>query len=510
MALAARREEAQERKDRLDALRTRVERAQSARRRAGYEELNARVQAQELLCRRLEEGCEGLPEESALHQLQKQLDGAEDALRTAQMEAAFGSAEVEKPAMSPVFDGLTGEEAEEKAAQDVEDFKTLQSARAPKKLPALLVCLLAAAAGAGLCFVQLYAGLAVAGAGLLTFAAALIVLGRKTAQARERQHQAELIPARYGVKTCEEITAMAARYAASMREYSEKKAASDAQKAEFTASVDAIRAKLDALCAQVRAFAPDSQSVTECRTAVATAIRARERLTSECRTRDAMRQQSRSMQLLLDGSEEAASEDAEALRYDPQEVTRQLEQAAQELSTLTAQLAHKRGQISAQGDAVQLEAELEQLREQLDEARNTDLALDYALSALKKADETLRSRFSPQITAEAGTILAELTGGKYPNVLLEPNMSLSVREDGGTVMRPAAAMSCGTADQMYLALRLAMCRRLLPSDAPLVLDDALVNFDDNRMALALAVLRREATQRQIIFFSCHRRESEAF
>ena len=510
MALAARREEAQERKDRLDALRTRVERAQSARRRAGYEELNARVQAQELLCRRLEEGCEGLPEESALRQLQKQLDSAEDALRTAQMEAAFGSAEVEKPTTPPVFDGLTGEEAEEKAAQDVEVFKTLQSARAPKKLPALLVCLLAAAAGAGLCFVQLYAGLAVAGAGLLTFAAALIVLGRKTAQARERQHQAELIPARYGVKTCEEITAMAARYAASMREYSEKKAASDAQKAEFTASVDAIRAKLDALCAQVRAFAPDSQSVTECRTAVATAIRARERLTSECRTRDAMRQQSRSMQLLLDGSEEAASEDAEALRYDPQEVTRQLEQAAQELSTLTAQLAHKRGQISAQGDAVQLEAELEQLREQLDEAQNTDLALDYALSALKKADETLRSRFSPQITAEAGTILAELTGGKYPNVLLEPNMSLSVREDGGTVMRPAAAMSCGTADQMYLALRLAMCRRLLPSDAPLVLDDALVNFDDDRMALALAVLRREATQRQIIFFSCHRRESEAF
>ena len=107
-------------------------------------------------------------------------------------------------------------------------------------------------------------------------------------------------------------------------------------------------------------------------------------------------------------------------------------------------------------------------------------------------------------------ILAELTGGKYPNVLLEPNMSLSVREDGGTVMRPAAAMSCGTADQMYLALRLAMCRRLLPPDAPLVLDDALVNFDDDRMALALTLLRREAAQRQIIFFSCHRRESEAF
>ena len=75
-------------------------------------------------------------------------------------------------------------------------------------------------------------------------------------------------------------------------------------------------------------------------------------------------------------------------------------------------------------------------------------------------------------------------------------------------MRPAAAMSCGTADQMYLALRLAMCRRLLPPDAPLILDDALVNFDDGRAALAMKVLRAEAAGRQILLFSCHRRESE--
>ena len=116
------------------------------------------------------------------------------------------------------------------------------------------------------------------------------------------------------------------------------------------------------------------------------------------------------------------------------------------------------------------------------------------------ADETLRARFSPQITAEAGHILAELTENKYPRVLLEPDMHLSVREADGQVMRPAAAMSCGTADQMYLALRLAMCRRLLPPDAPMVLDDALVNFDPARTRAALRVLREEP--RQILLFTC--------
>lgn len=63
-------------------------------------------------------------------------------------------------------------------------------------------------------------------------------------------------------------------------------------------------------------------------------------------------------------------------------------------------------------------------------------------------------------------------------------------------------MSCGTADQMYLALRLAMCRMLLPEDAPLILDDALVNFDDDRCEAALEVLREEAEKRQVILFTC--------
>ncbi|MBQ7871570.1 MAG: hypothetical protein IJ357_05465, partial [Oscillospiraceae bacterium] len=154
------------------------------------------------------------------------------------------------------------------------------------------------------------------------------------------------------------------------------------------------------------------------------------------------------------------------------------------------------------GDPVALEAEMERLTEELSAAEQSLAALELASGALRTADETLRSRFSPQITADTGALLARLTGGKYPSVLLEPDMRLSVREENGTVMRPAAAMSCGAADQMYLALRLAMSRRLLPGDTPLLLDDALVNFDDARTAAALELLREEAKQRQIILFTC--------
>ncbi len=63
-------------------------------------------------------------------------------------------------------------------------------------------------------------------------------------------------------------------------------------------------------------------------------------------------------------------------------------------------------------------------------------------------------------------------------------------------------------DQLYLALRLAICELALPADdpCPVILDDALVSFDDSRLAAALDFLREEGKRRQILLFSCHSRE----
>jgi uncharacterized protein YhaN len=54
-------------------------------------------------------------------------------------------------------------------------------------------------------------------------------------------------------------------------------------------------------------------------------------------------------------------------------------------------------------------------------------------------------------------------------------------------------------------LRLAVAEELTP-DAPLVLDDALVRFDDRRLKNILALLQQMAQQRQILLFTCQGRE----
>ena len=82
---------------------------------------------------------------------------------------------------------------------------------------------------------------------------------------------------------------------------------------------------------------------------------------------------------------------------------------------------------------------------------------------------------------------------------------MSTGAEGEDVLHGSQWRSDGTVDQLYLSLRLAVAAELTP-DAPLILDDALVRFDDVRMTAALDILREAAEQKQVILFTCQSRE----
>lgn len=505
LALTAQRDAAAKEAARLEALQTRITRAQNAKKRAAFEDAAQKLQAQEVLCGKLRDTVEALPAESELHTLRRELDEAESALQTARMEAAFSVSEVPKPQVPQCFEGMDAETAQEKVRDAALEYQKLRAVKPVKAFPLLLLSALLLLAGVGLCFVLLPLGLAVSCVGAAALCIIYVYITRRRAYARESAHKAELILSRYGVEDCEALYALSSRYAETMQAYDAECAEVETKKQALQRAVEDAAARIDALIAKTARFAPDCRTAADCREAIAAAQRAHEHLLGESRVLDGLRRQCDSMRLLLNETEEAA-EDAEALTLDEAKINYEQRRAAEKCSDLTTRLATLRGAISAKGDPVVLEAEAERLQETLVQAREQSDAVELALAALQKADEALRARFAPQITAEAGAILSELTEGKYPRLLLAPDMRLSVREETDTIMRPAAAMSCGTADQMYLALRLAMCHKLLPEDAPLVLDDALVNFDDTRAAAALRVLREEAKNRQVILFTCRQFE----
>ncbi len=167
------------------------------------------------------------------------------------------------------------------------------------------------------------------------------------------------------------------------------------------------------------------------------------------------------------------------------------------------------GRIRAIGDAQELEGALHEKRERLTALQDEYDAIALAMEALERANTTLQNRFSPALGERAAELFGALTGGKYNKVLLDRAFHALVDENGASVSRDAALLSQGAADQLYLAVRLAICDLVLPAEKniPLVLDDALINFDDKRCAAALELLLRESEKRQILLLTCQHREA---
>ena len=196
-------------------------------------------------------------------------------------------------------------------------------------------------------------------------------------------------------------------------------------------------------------------------------------------------------------------------RFDPAETAARLSAAEGELSRLRSGLAMAQGELNTLGDREALQTRREAIQEELDRRRAEYDALGAALAALERAHSGLQARFSPALNRRAGELLAELTGGKYDKVALTQQFEALAEERDGLQPRRALTLSQGTADQLYLAVRLAVCELVLPAEepCPLVLDDALANFDDGRCALALEALARLGEERQILLFTCHSREA---
>ncbi len=183
---------------------------------------------------------------------------------------------------------------------------------------------------------------------------------------------------------------------------------------------------------------------------------------------------------------------------------RELAAAREDAERLSAQIAGLNGRLSAMGDPLVLESDLSCMSAEYDEIQAEYDAISLAVETLRSADAELQSRFSPELGRVAAEYMAQMTGGRYTDVLLDRDLSAQARTSGDAVARESEYLSAGTLDLLYLAVRLAVCELALPDGepCPLIIDDALVNLDETRQAQALALLAQIAKKRQVILFSC--------
>lgn len=299
-------------------------------------------------------------------------------------------------------------------------------------------------------------------------------------------------------------------YTACYRAHQAAQAAAQAKSAAADSLNNSLCSNEEGILAEIHRFAPDAGDIPSADQALRTcALRRRELAEAETAAREARLR----YELLVQQSPAPdGAETADAPARSRAAVAAQLEDVRETLAAARSEADRLTGRLHAVGDPVVLRSAADHLREQILSLEDEYGAIQLAMSVLSDANTMLQTRFSPELGRRAAEIFRELTGGRYSGVVLDRAFHLSAEPTGDSVYRDAALLSAGALDQLYLAVRLAICDLVLPAEnaVPIVLDDALANFDDCRCAEALQCLKAQAQNRQILLFTCHSREAEFF
>lgn len=325
------------------------------------------------------------------------------------------------------------------------------------------------------------------------------------AQQLTRRHQGQEILNRYRVSSPEALLPMAEDYRHQLEEFERLHAqwASACQRQQETRQ--ALRQHQAEIFAQIATFSGRCDSFDAAEQAIGEAERLLQR-TTFAKQALADAQAYREALIAATGTVTQVTDTPPAPEEPEEQIRARADSRRHRLEQVNNQLSLLQGKQEAICDPIRLTAEQEELSAHLRHLQQELAAIQLASDHLKRANDLLQARFAPKIAEQAGRLFNRLTDGRYDRLLLQQDLSAKVSLPDSPILRPSVMLSCGTVEQLYLAVRLAMVNLLLGGDAPLILDDALVNFDDRRAALALQVLRDEAKQRQILLFTCQSRE----
>jgi AAA domain len=135
--------------------------------------------------------------------------------------------------------------------------------------------------------------------------------------------------------------------------------------------------------------------------------------------------------------------------------------------------------------------------------RELDRILSLTEHYLTRAQDRVHRDIAPRLAAAVRRDLAVVTAGRYTDAVVSPTtLRVDVRGPQGR-LRNADRLSVGTAEQVYLLLRVALAEQLVRSgeSCPLLLDDVTVHADRDRTERVLRLLLNVAQRHQVVLFT---------
>ena len=438
--------------------------------------------------RALEAACASLPPQAEVESKVRELRAFRDQWNAIRAEERQAPTEPQKPELPNPFTGLTAEAARAMAREDARELTELSQSKMP--LIFMIIGAIGLLAAGGLAYLTAYVFAVIAGGvGLLALVWGMIdrVSTRKKILA---------IVEKYGTADWKSWTAPIMEYEQAMIAYSEALKAYQEVDSDLEVRLMVLRKKRDSLCGlqepeEVLDFWQEAQRQWE----------QYDRARAEAMT---ARRHLEALNAVVKPVEKPTAPDN--LTQNEAQTAQLLAECAAEQQRLQNRLGQYQGRMEIIGSAEDLRLQHKRVCDRIARLEDTYTALTIAQETLQQARTELQRRFAPRITQRAQELLGAMTDGRYQSLTMGEDFSLRASAGQEDVQWDAIWRSDGTIDQLYLALRLAVAEELTP-DAPLVLDDALVRFDDTRMAAALNILRKMAENKQVICFTCQGREA---
>ncbi len=175
-------------------------------------------------------------------------------------------------------------------------------------------------------------------------------------------------------------------------------------------------------------------------------------------------------------------------------------QARQAWATASGQAAQQQASTAGVAEA---EETLAAAQADLEALRALNRTLDLTRAFLERAQERAHRGVAPVLAESVRAWLPRVTAGRYVDARVDPLTLRVVVQGQDSRWSEAPLLSHGTAEQVYLLLRVAMARHLTRKGevCPLILDDVTVHCDADRERAVLATLRELSGERQVILFS---------
>jgi len=208
---------------------------------------------------------------------------------------------------------------------------------------------------------------------------------------------------------------------------------------------------------------------------------------------------------IIDTDVEAVDRDADEIRAELEGLEEEYNELTNEYSRIEVKLETLNNYVT---ELIEIEEEIEAVKSKIESMERKIKAINTAKEAILKISADIHNEFAPRINRDVSMLISEITDGKYTNVKIDEDFSITVENPVSNETIYLDSLSGGTMDQIHFALRFSLISSIKDERLPLILDDCFIQYDDKRLENILKYIDKACRDMQILLFTCQNREKE--